>query len=209
MQNKTKLKIAVISIIVLMLGVIAYSLTMLYINRDKTATIDILVAPTSAEVVIDGESYPTKKTIKVKPGTYTVKIKKDGFIEYNGQITANADETAYLYEYLNEIDENGTFYKNNQIEAARAQEISDKVADRFHKTYNGTDKIWNVTPYDNYPAGYKIYAQKDQSDNITITIYLYTCDDSRIKKLKEKALEYLNENQIDLNKYTVKYKSCE
>ena len=209
MNKKTKLKIALISLFLILFGIIIYSITMLYINRDKTATVDILVAPTDAEVWINGELYPTKKTFKIEPGTYSVKIKKDGFIEYNNQITASSEETAYIYEYLNEENQDGTFYKDNPDEAGRAQEISDKIADIFHKDYNGTDKIWNITPYDNYPGGYKIYAEKENDDNIVVTVYLYTCDNSRTKKLKEKAIGYLKENNIELEKYTIKYKSCD
>ena len=207
-KKQKALRGTIIFVLAALIGILIYPLTVIIINRDKTATIEILVAPTDAEVRIDGKVFPTKATVKIEPGTYAVQIKKDNFIEFNGSITANADETAYLYEFLNEEDENGTFYKDNEKEAGRAQEISDKKSDIFHENYNGTDQIWNVTPYDNYPGGYKIYAEKDTSGNTIINIYLYTCDDSRVNKLKDKAKEYLEEQKINLEKYKVKYKSC-
>lgn len=209
-ETKTKkaLKGTIVFILSALIGILIYSLTVIIINHDKTATIEILVAPTDAEVRIDGKVFSTKATVKIKPGTYAVQIKKENFIEFNGSITANADEVSYLYEFLNEEDENGTFYKDNEKEAGRAQEISDKKSDIFHENYNGTDNIWNVTPYDNYPGGYKIYAEKDKSGDIIVNVYLYTCDDSRVEKLKAKAKEYLEEQKINLEKYTVKYLSC-
>ena len=205
------------------LGVIIYSIINLIVNHDKTATIEILVAPSDATVLIDGKSYPTDTKIKIKPGTYAVKIEKNGFISFNGTIKANMNETSFLYEYLNEVDENGTYYKDNEKESLRTQHISDKKADLFHETYTGTDEIWNVTPYDDYASGYKIYAEKEEtsagalpsasgtsnSNNTVINIYLYTCDDGRVEKLKGKALEYLEEKKINLKNYTLRYSFCE
>ncbi len=198
-----------ILIVLAFIGITVYSVVDLIVNADKTATIEVLVAPSDAKLIIDGRIFPTDTTIKIKPGVYSVKIEKDGFISYNGSIKANDGETAYVYEYLNESSEDGTYYKDNEKEAARAQKISDKIADIFQQNYTGTDNIWNVTPYDDYPSGYKIYAEKEESGNIDINIYLYTCDNSRIEKLKAKAKEYLEEKKIDLTKYTVKYSSCD
>jgi hypothetical protein len=207
-KQRKIIKGTIIFLVTLFIGIIIYSVTDLIINADKTANIEILVAPSDAKVEIDGKSYSTKANIRIKPGTYAVKIEKDGFISFNGSITANADETSYLYEFLNEQDENGTYYKDNENEAGRAQQVSDKKADIFHETYNGTDNIWNVTPYDNYQGGYKIYAEKDESGNPIIKVYLYTCSNDRLAKLKDKALEYLEEQKIDLKKYKIEYSNC-
>lgn len=196
-------------IICMFIGIAIYSIVSLIINHDKTATIEVLVAPSDAILTIDGRTFPTDTKIKIKPGTYAVKIEKSGFISYNGSIKAGDGETSYIYEYLTEKDKNGTYYKDNEKENARTQQISDKIADIFHENYNGTDEIWNVTPYDDYPSGYKIYAEKEKSGDITLNVYLYTCDNSRVEKLKSKALEYFDEKKIDLNKYTVKYSNCE
>ena len=209
-KQKKWVKLTAVFLVAAFIGIIIYSITTLIINRDKTATIDILVAPSDAVLTIDGKVYPTDATLKIEPGTYAVKIEKSGFIAFNGTIKATADETAYLYEFLNEEDENGTFYKDHEQDNLRTQQISDKKADIFHENYTGTDQIWNVTPYDDYPSGYKIYAEK--SDNTTIiNIYLYTCSTDRLEKLKEKAHAYLEENKVDytnITKYSVKYTSC-
>ena len=195
-------------IIIAFIGLVIYSVINLIVNADKTATIKILVAPSDATVIIDGRNYPTDRTIKIEPGTYAVKIEKEGFISFNGSIKADADATAYLYEYLNEENENGTYYKDNEQELSRTQRIADKKADIFQENYTGSDNIWNVTPYDDYPSGYKIYAEKEENGSVIVNIYLYTCDNSRVEKLKKKALEYLEEKKIDLNKYIVRYSNC-
>ncbi|MBP5674899.1 PEGA domain-containing protein [Candidatus Saccharibacteria bacterium] len=222
-NNKQKkiVRLTGVILVVAFIGVIIYSIINLIVNHDKTATIEILVAPSDATVLIDGKSYSTDTKIKIKPGTYAVKIEKDGFISFNGTIKANMNETSFLYEYLNEVDENGTYYKDNEKELLRTQHISDKKADLFHENYTGTDEIWNVTPYDDYASGYKIYAEKEESSDLplasgtsnsnttVINVYLYTCDNDKVEKLKGKALEYLEEKKINLKNYTVKYSFCE
>ena len=115
---------------------------------------------------------------------------------------------ATLYKYLNEEDENGTFYQNNEEENQRTQQIYDKKADLFHEEYTGTDNIWNITPYDNYNQGYRILAEKDDNKKILVNIYLYTCSDSKIEDLKIKALNYLKENNINPENYVIEYSSC-
>ena len=207
-KQKKYVKATFVFIVVLFIGILLYSIINLVVNADKTATIDILVAPADATLTIDGKTYPTKSTIKIKPGTYSVKIEKDGFVNYNGSINALDQQTAYIYEFLNESDENGTYYKDHQEDASRTQQISDKKADVFHEEYTGTDEIWNVTPYDDYSSGYKISAEKDENGKIIVNVYLYTCSDSKVEKLKQKALEYLEEKKVDLNKYTINYSSC-
>jgi hypothetical protein len=207
-KQKKFFKASLIFLVAAFIGAIIYSTIYLIVNADKTATIEILVGPTDAIVEIDGRNFPTEGTIRIEPGTYAVKIEKEGFISYNGSIKATANETSYVYEFLNEVDENGTFY-NNERELARIQQISDKRADLFHEQYNGTDPIWDVTPYDDYPSGYKIYAEKDDEGKIIVNIYLYTCSKDRISKLKQNALDYFEEKKINLENYTLNYLSCQ
>ena len=223
-KQKKIVRLTGVFLVTAFIGVLIYSIVNLIVNHDKTATIEVLVAPSDSIVTIDGKIFPSSSKVKIKPGTYAVKIEKEGFISFNGTIKANANETSYLYEFLNETNENGTYYRDNEKELARTQQISDKKADLFHENYTGTDEIWNVTPYDDYASGYKIYAEKADSENpdilpsttgttnsndIVVNIYLYTCDNSRVEKLKQKALEYLEEKKINLNNYTLKYSFCE
>jgi len=206
-KQKKFFKVSIIILILIFFGIIIFSIINFFLNIDKTSEIKILVAPSDAIVKINGEIYPTNTTIKVVPGTYDVKIDKTGFISYHNSITANANETAYLYEYLNEEDENGTFYKDNEKEAGIAQRISDFRADKFHEDYTGTDPIWGVTPYSSYQEGIKISAEKSGS-KVKLNVYLYTCLDDEVQKLKQKALNYLEENNINLKNYDISYSNC-
>ena len=207
-QQKKLVRFSLLFLAFIFISLIIYSLIIFTINKDKTSTIKILVAPSDAIVSIDGRDFSTDTTLKFRPGTYTLKIEKAGFVSLNTTITAEPDQTTYIYEYLTELDKNGTYYKDHEKESTRTQQIADYKADLLHETYTGTDQIWNVTPYNDYNSGYKISAEKNQDGRITINIYLYTCTNSRLEKLKSKALDYLEENKIDLKNYLIKYSNC-
>ena len=206
-KQKKLVRFSLLFLVIILIGILIYSAIIFILNKDKTATVKILVAPSDASVTIDGQKFKTDATVKLKPGTYTLQIEKPGFASLNSSITLTTDNTTYIYEYLNELS-GGTYYKDNQKEASRTQQISDYKADIMHEQYTGSDQIWNITPYDNYSSGYKIYAEKNKDNNIIINIYLYTCSNSRLEKLKSSALDYLEENKIDLKKYTIKYNNC-
>lgn len=206
-KQKKIFKASIIIFIITAIALIIFLTVNFFLNIDKTSELKILVAPSDSIVTIDGKIYSTDTTIKLVPGTYDVKIEKSGFIQYHNSIEAKANETYYLYEYLNEENENGDFYRNNEKEAGIAQRISDFKADKLHEIYTGSDPIWGVTPYYSYKEGIKITAKKE--DNKTkVNIYLYTCTDTEISKLKQKAINYLEENNIDLKNYEVSYSNC-
>ena len=209
-KRKKFFKFSLIGAIAIFIGIIIFAIVNFIINIDKTAEIKILVAPSDSIVTIDGKKYSTDTTIRVIPGTYDVKIEKSGFISYHNSITASSGETTYLYEYLNEEGSNGTYYSSNEREAGIAQRISDFRADKYHEEYTGSDPIWGVTPYYSYSEGIKISASKasDDSNEVEIEVYLYTCVDSEVSTLKQKAIDYLNNNGINLEKYEVKYSNC-
>lgn len=206
-KQKKIFKASILVITIAILATIIFFTINHFLNLDKTAEIQILVAPSDAIVTIDGKIYKTNETIKIIPGTYDVKIDKTGFISYHNSLEAKANEITYLYEYLNEENENGTFYKDNEKESNIAQKISDFKADKFHENYTGTDPIWGITPYYSYKEGIKITAEK-VNEKVKINVYLYTCLETEISKLRQKALDYLEENNLDLKNYEITYSNC-
>ena len=96
-KQKKLVRLTAVFIITAFIGIVIYSIVHLIINADKTATIEVLVAPSDSVLTIDGKVFPTDTKIRIKPGTYAVKIEKDGFISYNGSIKASDGEISYLY----------------------------------------------------------------------------------------------------------------
>ena len=206
-KQKKIFKASIVGLAIIFILIIIFVIVNHILNIDKTSEIKILVAPSNAIVTIDGQIYKTDTTIKIKPGIYNVKIDRTGFISFHTSIEAKADETTYLYEYLSEEDSDGTYYKDNEKEAGIAQRISDFKADAFHENYTGSDPIWGVTPYYSYKEGIKITAEKDGSKT-KIKVYLYTCIEDEISKLRQKAVDYLEENNINLSNYEITYSNC-
>ena len=210
-KQRASIKRLGIGLIFIIILIIVISVAYLIINKDKTASIEILVAPSSAAVKIGEGNFNTNTTIKIKPGTYEVKISKDGFVEYTGEIEAKDGETSYLYEFLTPNDDNKNYYKNNESEYSLIQTISDrKDAVYLDGLISGSDKIFSITPYNNYDGGYKINTSTDEESNKTIIkIYLYTCGETpQLEEFKNNALDYLKKNSIDLDKYIIEYSNC-
>lgn len=203
-QKKRKyFKLTIFGIAAIIFGFLVFISIDTIINHDKTANIKIVVAPASATVKIGDETYNTNTTIRIKPGTYEVSIEKDGFKPYKNTIEAKQYETSYLYEYLEEKDENGTYYQNNDYNLV--QQISDFKNDLTRETYTNSDPIWNITPYYSYEKGIKITADKAEDGKILIHVRFQTCLDSNIETLKNAAEEYLKYHNIDLKNYTIDY----
>ena len=89
-QPKTKKSKSLINLIlfflVISLVIIIYFFFQWIINYDKTATLDYYLAPSTATVVINEKPLKSDGKIKLKPGTYTIKVSQPGFIEISKNI---------------------------------------------------------------------------------------------------------------------------
>ena len=206
--NKTVLKIIAIISGILLVGFVIFITVDHIINHDKTSKIDILVAPSNSEIIIDEKPYDNKQTIRIKPGTYKVTIRREGFNSFEGVITVADGETLKLYEFLTETDENGTFYSDNADEATIMQQISDYKADKEHEDYIGSDPVWNYIPYYSYKNGFRIYPEKsedEEDERLILNVKLITCSDKKMEELKKSADEYLKSHNLNLENYNIKY----
>lgn len=206
-QRKKLIKGFVITLIIIFIAIIIYSISYLVHRALNPAAIEILVAPHDASLTIDGKKYNTNTTIYTKEGEYSYRIERDGFIELTGSITAKNNETVYLYEYLNPEDNNSKYYEENEEDKSRKATIEQKHASLFQDNYSGSDRIWTITPYDNYKQGIKITAKKGE-DKTTINVYLYTCLENEVEQFTNKANNYLKEKGIILENYNIDYKWC-
>ena len=210
-EHELKIKKAILFAIGVLGIILLVAIIHFIINLPKTSKIEILVAPKDAVVEIGDKKFGTEKTIRIEPGTYKVKIHREGFIDYEGEIEAKKDETSYILEYLIETESTKNYYKNNDDDHSRRQTIEDLRADHFKDNSNmNSDKIFSLTPFDDYVGGYKITA-KDEGEKTTLTIYIYTCNDENAddyKRFKGNALKHLEDIGININNYTVKYTQC-
>lgn len=123
--------IAIASIVFVLFAIAAVILAI--IDAQKTAKIDILVAPSSAKIKIDNTKFKTSGTSKYYPGEYTVVISAQGFETTETTIKLEKDQTTNLYLYLQPDSENQDFYKEHPAEATLVQRIND-----LHSSLNTT-----------------------------------------------------------------------
>lgn len=88
----------------------------------KTATIDVLLAPLKAKVVINGKEYETG-AYRVNPGKVTATIVADGFKEKKVELELQADKTTKIYEYLEPLEDNLNYYANKESELKRLEKL--------------------------------------------------------------------------------------
>lgn len=144
-QDTKKKHIIIASFFILLLLIIG--IIILYINSLRyNATINILVAPSSATVEINGKNYKNNGTIKLEPGNYTVIISADTFTSQEIPVELTKNETADIYTYL--IPTNGSmdWYINHPEEEMLVTSIGSKKAQQTSNEYYKKYPIATILP---------------------------------------------------------------
>lgn len=141
-RRKQLFIVGVIAFIILIVIVIF----LFIVDSQKTASVDILVAPSFAKVEINGKKYKSKTTTRVKPGEATAVISADGFESQEINLTFEKDVETKVYVILNPTTGNADFYKNNPTEANLAQRISEALVRINADLYLKEHPIINVLP---------------------------------------------------------------
>ena len=199
----------IIFFLLLSLFILIYFFITWIINYDKTATLEYYLAPSTATITLDQQNLQPEGKIKLKPGTYKLKITKQGFTDFSTEIELKPNQTTPIYQALEPDSTNSDYYQTHPDEASRVQHIADANADLERKNYTDSDPIFNITPYSSYQDGFSIFAEKQTlSSKIKLNIDRFTCIDSQIEELKSAALNYLKNNKINLDHYDINITSC-
>lgn len=178
-------------------------------NYDKTATLDYYIAPATATISLNQEILKPEGKIKLKPGTYKLKITKQGFTDFSTDIELKPNQTTTLYQALEPDSTNADYYQTHPDEASRVQHIADANADLERKNYTDSDPIFKITPYSSYQNGFSIISEKQENTSkILLKIDLLTCSDDQIQKLKDAAYQYLKDNKINPDNYDIRLTNC-
>lgn len=95
---KHKILLLVIAVVIIF-AIIIIGLIVVIDNNTRTATIELRYAPSSATATINGKKYENG-THRIEPGTYTIEIKKDGFIADTKTFTAEKGKTTNVFFLL-------------------------------------------------------------------------------------------------------------
>ena len=183
----------------------AYLFTTIY-----SAKVEVLIAPKSAELYIDGKKYSNNGVFSVSPGEKEVIIKANGFQEYKQKKNFTKETTNYIYTWLDPTEENKNYYNEHSEEQDLVETIAQQGTVLEGEKYNN-DPIFKITPVRNFKLGFSASASRDEKDfnKITLTIDLMTCRDNQVENLKKVAESYFKQKGINLSKYQVKYTHCD
>ena len=199
----------IIFFLLLSLFILIYFFITWIINYDKTATLEYYLAPSTATITLDQQNLQPEGKIKLKPGTYKLKITKQGFTDFSTDIELKPNQTTPLYQALEPDSTNADYYQTHPDEASRVQHIADANADLERKNYTDSDPIFKITPYSSYQNGFSIVSEKQENTSkILLKIDLLTCSDDQIQKLKDAAYQYLKDNKINPDNYDIRLTNC-
>ena len=156
-EQKKKKKILLITGGVIALIVLISAIFMIIESR-KSATLEIMVAPISAKVSIDGKVYKNG-TYKFEPGRVEVTITMDGFDSKEETLDLQANVTTKLYTYLMPSDGTFGWYLEHEEDQMILNTIGDTEASENSKTYVEKYPIITALPI--------IYANYDEKWNYT------------------------------------------
>lgn len=98
----------------------------LYFDSKKTATVEVLYTPQSAELRIGDSTYKAG-TVRIEPGDYTLTVKKSGFAEYSEDFTISDSETKEFGIILrSNSHETENWYNENEEDMNIMEIISDR-----------------------------------------------------------------------------------
>ena len=200
-QMSNRIKLIIAGVVIFIIAVIAILIAWI-INIPKTATIEVIVAPSDAKILI-GEKRYKNGTHKIEPGDYSIAVTRDDFSPYASEFSIKEGETKKLLVCLNEIDGN-TWYDEHKEDDDICRRAAELASEEYKKEKQTAD-IYSVTPYNSYDDGFNIVAYEDEEKGTVVKITLLSCKEARREALKPNALEWLKKHNVDPEQYTIEY----
>jgi DNA-binding MarR family transcriptional regulator len=160
-------------LITILLIVVAAIAAGIYFSASRAGKIAVTVAvvPSDAHTTVDGQSV-SSGTIYLKPGSYTVTSKKDGFADYSEKQQIEDNQSSIVVSLTPESADAKKWADDHNAEYLANESLAGQAADTFSNDFRDKNPIVNVLPYDNYI--FTIGYENDQSDptnnSVIITI---------------------------------------
>ncbi len=201
LKPKTKL-ILLASTVVLFLGIT--TIIMIH-DRVYDSTIDLLIAPISSKIEIDGQTYINGKH-KIPSGKHTIKISKDTFETKEEEIEIKKGETYIYYNYLTQPNNSMKWYEENEEDSLLLESIIPALSEKNLKKLQEQYPLIKQLPIniDEYNADY--------TQRINYSISYTTLDDEVQIIIQDKsgdnyetALKKIKSLGFNPEDYTIQY----
>lgn len=216
--NQRHLVIGIIAALILGFGLIFSAIWL--VNKNKTATLELLVAPASATITLHDTATASDQALqngthRLLPGTYTLTVAHPDFPEpYSTTLELPEHQTIHFYHIL---DGNENYYRAHEDDARLAERVAGRQAEQAQQARIASDPIYKITPYHDYNQGFDLTVVENDVKNttsntndtpITLHAYLYTCKASEEPILKQHLHDWLTEQGINPENYHIEYSSC-
>jgi len=200
-DNRFLLATAAIAFVLI---VVVIAVTTAIIDSYKTARIDVLVAPKSASVKINGGNY-NNGSHRVTPGVFTVVITKDGFDSYEESFSLAAGETKDLAVYLVQTDGGWDWYLTHPEDDMIMTGVGSKQADARAAEMMARYPILRILPYHDSEGTYDFSISPKFSDEklVALSIELNSCSEYSKGIYRNEALKWLRDNGFNPNDYEI------
>lgn len=141
-RRKTRFIIFIITIVTLF---IALPVTFFLIDLQKTATVNILLAPSFAKVEINGKTYDSG-TERINAYSGKVTVSADGFQSKELDVNLASREITDLYVYLVPNDGNMNWYDERPAERQILSAIGDSFAIIQSENFHTAHPIIDILP---------------------------------------------------------------
>lgn len=200
-QMSNRIELIIAGVVIFIIAVIAILIAWI-IDIPKTATIEVIVAPSDAKILI-GEKRYKNGIHKIRPGDYSIAVTRDDFSPYASEFSIEEGEMKKLLVCLNENDGN-TWYDEHKEDDDICRKAAELASEEYKKEKQTAD-IYSVTPYNSYDDGFNIVAFEDEEKGTIIKITLLSCKEARREALKPNALDWLKRHNVDPEQYTIEY----
>ena len=205
-KTKNPLKTIIFAVSAFFLIIIGISVYFIIQDAKKTSSIEIFVAPVSAEITLNHQKFENMQTHRLGPGDYHLTVSKPDYFEtYEADFTINPGETKEIYLELTALPDTD-WYKDypddaRSMDAIINHELTKKSEDLANNYPLLTvlplkvEYYKNNTTYVYYLISYEI----DEKNQPTILVKDYTGDNY------ESALEKIKSEGFNPEDYNIEY----
>jgi hypothetical protein len=203
--SKTRCVLLAVAAFVL---IVTVALVLWFIDLKKTASVDILVAPTAATVKVGYKNY-RNGSHRLEPGEYNVSISMDGFKTHTQKLSVKDKDKLELYVALERTDGGLDWYADRPEEDAVYTAIADKNYEKQANIFAEKYPIVKVLPirFANYVNNYSEYIEyridyelSDSGDKLVLVITDVTGGN------RERALQKIRDKGFNPDDYEVEYR---
>ena len=200
--------------VVVAIDIVAILVVILVIvlHQSKTATIDILIAPSAAEISLNGKRYDNFSSHNVMPGDYHAVVKMEGMETKDFDFSVQDGEFRRVWDYLLDGEGGFSYYLTHTDEVATLKQVADdEKAKTFLAKYDKLNSINTVLPL-TYSNTYDLDATEivsisinwGEEENCSAQNFCLMVSDYTGKN-HEKALSMIREAGYDPDDYVVQY----